>query len=578
MFDEENQDIVLSDDEVMKAKDVSVYFDTRHSDDDYKSRMMNIFNPKKLRELKEKRKSQPRKIWPLKDISFTGYQGEILGIIGSNGAGKTTLSKVITGILRHDYGHLLVDGKVTALFSFGMGFNPQLTGRENVYLNGMMLGIDKNLIHEYIDDIHEFSDLGEFLDQPMKYYSSGMKARLGFSVASHLQPEILILDEALNTGDGKFSNKAAEKMQELVQQAKMVIIVTHSLRYAQNNCDRLIWLHQGEIKEVGNPKEIIANYRATVPKPVKKKRSLELNRTETTIRENPVIKATNLGISFKLNSGEFWALRNLNFTIHEGEVVGIIGHNGAGKSTLCKLMTRILAPDEGMVKVYGETSSLLGYGTGFNPQLTGTDNIYLNAMLLGIPKHVIEAKYDEIVEFAGLEKRIDKPVKTYSSGMRARLGFSIAAILKPDIFIIDEALSTGDLAFRQKATERIQEMMERAKAVVIVSHSMQFVEQVCTRAIWIDEGKIRADGDAEKVVDEYRTVMGMKKPRKRLKRQIKKKTIGTKKQTTSAIKRKPGAEKGKKKGAKSKLNQAANSAKGSEAPSETETKKTEQNS
>lgn len=578
MFDEENQDIVLSDDEVMKAKDVSVYFDTRHSDDDYKSRMMNIFNPKKLRELKEKRKSQPRKIWPLKDISFTGYQGEILGIIGSNGAGKTTLSKVITGILRHDYGHLLVDGKVTALFSFGMGFNPQLTGRENVYLNGMMLGIDKNLIHEYIDDIHEFSDLGEFLDQPMKYYSSGMKARLGFSVASHLQPEILILDEALNTGDGKFSNKAAEKMQELVQQAKMVIIVTHSLRYAQNNCDRLIWLHQGEIKEVGDPKEIIANYRATVPKPVKKKRSLELNRTETTIRENPVIKATNLGISFKLNSGEFWALRNLNFTIHEGEVVGIIGHNGAGKSTLCKLMTRILAPDEGMVKVYGETSSLLGYGTGFNPQLTGTDNIYLNAMLLGIPKHVIEAKYDEIVEFAGLEKRIDKPVKTYSSGMRARLGFSIAAILKPDIFIIDEALSTGDLAFRQKATERIQEMMERAKAVVIVSHSMQFVEQVCTRAIWIDEGKIRADGDAEKVVDEYRTVMGMKKPRKRLKRQIKKKTTGTKKQTTSAIKRKPGAEKGKKKGAKSKLNQAANSAKGSETPLETETKKTEQNS
>src|SRR5690625_6271793 len=116
-----------------------------------------------------------------------------------------------------------------------MGFNPQLTGRENVYLNGMMLGIDKELINEYIDDIHAFSDLGDFIDQPMKHYSSGMKARLGFSVASHLQPEILILDEALNTGDGKFSTKAAEKMQELVQQAKMVIIITHSLQYAQRN-------------------------------------------------------------------------------------------------------------------------------------------------------------------------------------------------------------------------------------------------------------------------------------------------------------------------------------------------------
>src|SRR5699024_7671454 len=192
---------------------------------------------------------------------------------------------------------------------------------------------------------------------------------------------------------------------------------------------------------------------------------------------------------FKLKDGEFWALRHLDFTINEGEVVGIIGHNGAGKSTLCKLMTGILAPDEGTVNVYGETSSLLGYGTGFNPQLTGTDNIYLNAMLLGIPKKVVEAKYDEIVEFAGLQKRIDKAVKTYSSGMRARLGFSIAAVLKPDIFIIDEALSTGDLAFRQKATERIQEMMERAKAVIIVSHSMNFVEQICTRAIWIDQGR-----------------------------------------------------------------------------------------
>lgn len=168
MLDEENQDTVLSDDEVIKAKDVSVFYNARHNQDDYKSRVMNIFNPKKLREMKAKRQNEPDKIWPLKNVSFTGFQGEILGIIGSNGAGKTTLSKVITGILRHDYGHLLVDGEVTALFSFGMGFNPELTGRENVYLNGMMLGIDKELINEYIDDIHEFSDLGNFLEQPMK--------------------------------------------------------------------------------------------------------------------------------------------------------------------------------------------------------------------------------------------------------------------------------------------------------------------------------------------------------------------------------------------------------------------------
>lgn len=522
MVDEKKQEIELFENEVMKAKDVSVYFDTRHNEDDYKSRLMNILNPKKLREMKEARKNEPRKIWPVKNVSFTGYQGEILGIIGSNGAGKTTLSKVITGILKHDYGELLVDGKVTALFSFGMGFKPELTGRENVYLNGMMLGIDKELINEYIDEIHEFSDLGDFLDQPMKYYSSGMKARLGFSVAAHLQPEILILDEALNTGDGRFSKKASEKMQELVKQAKMVIIITHSLGYAQRNCDRLIWLHKGEIKEVGDPKEIVANYRKSVPKREKKKRSLELNRTETIVKKNPVIEVKDMGLSFKLDKGDFWALRHLDFTIYEGEVVGIIGHNGAGKSTLCKLMTGILAPDEGSVKVHGETSSLLGYGTGFNAQLSGTDNIYLNAMLLGIKKEEIDKKYDDIVEFSGLKRRIEKPVKTYSSGMRARLGFSIAAILQPDVFIIDEALSTGDLEFRQKATERIQEMMEQAKAVVIVSHSMHFVERICTRAIWIDQGEVRADGNAEEIVHEYRETMGMKQPKRRIKRSQKK--------------------------------------------------------
>jgi len=501
--------------EVIVAKDVGVYFDTRLSDDDYKSRILNMFKRKKNKPSDKKR---PQIIWPLKNINFTGFQGEILGIIGANGAGKTTLSKIITGILKHDKGTLHVDGKVTALFSFGMGFNKELTGRENVYLNGMMLGIDKDLIDEYIDEIHEFSDLGDFIDQPMKYYSSGMRARLGFSVAAHLEPEILILDEALNTGDARFSKKAADKMQELVNQAKMVIMVTHSLRYARRNCDRLMWIDKGEVREIGDPKTVLKKYRATVPRQRKRRRSLELDKTETTVKDIPVIEARDLGVSFKLSSGDFWALKNLNFTIYEGEVVSIIGHNGAGKSTLCKVLTRILAPDAGSVDIYGETSSLLGYGTGFNPQLTGADNVYLNAMLLGIPKEIIDEKFDAIVEFSGIGRRINQPVKQYSSGMRSRLGFSIAAVLRPDIFIIDEALSTGDLAFRQKATERIQQMMDLAKAVVIVTHSMRFVEQVCTRAIWIEKGEIRADGPAEEIVAEYREVMGgTKRQRKRRK-------------------------------------------------------------
>src|SRR5690625_4252098 len=228
----DNQQTTENREEVVIADKVGVSFRTDISKDDYKSRLINLFRRKN----RKKDKNKPEKVWALEDITFTGYQGEILGIIGSNGAGKTTLSKVITGILKEDKGEMKVDGKVTALFSLGMGFNKEYTGRENVYLNGMMLGIDRELINYYINDIHEFSGIGEFMDQPMKYYSSGMKARLGFSVAAHLDPEILILDEALNTGDARFSRKASTKMQELVKKAKMVIIVTHSLRYAERNC------------------------------------------------------------------------------------------------------------------------------------------------------------------------------------------------------------------------------------------------------------------------------------------------------------------------------------------------------
>ncbi|SDZ55596.1 teichoic acid transport system ATP-binding protein [Evansella caseinilytica] len=483
---------------VLDAKNIGVSFHSGYRTDDYKSHMINFF--KKKKEAKDS-----KVVWPLRSINIAGYKGEILGIIGSNGSGKTTLCKLISGILHPDEGKLDVDGKVSALFSLGMGFKKELTGRENVYLNGMMLGIEKKKISEYIDDIHDFAELGAFMDRPMKYYSSGMKARLGFSVAAHLEPEILILDEALNTGDMAFGRKAAAKMKDLVSKAKMVILVTHSLRYARKNCDRLIWLDKGVVREVGKPKDVIKSYKATIPerKP-KKRKKLELKKTNTEIKNSIVVKAENVSVSYRMKKEVHWALKNVSFEIKEGEVVGIIGHNGAGKSTLCKMLTKILAPESGMLEVNGDTTALLGYGTGFNSQLTGEDNIYLNGMLLGLPKKRVEQDYDKIVDFSDLGSSIRKPVKSYSSGMRARLGFSIAATLQPDIFIIDEALSTGDAEFKQKASEKIQEMMENAKAVIIVSHSMRFVEQVCTRAIWMEKGQVRGDGDAEEIVKQYR--------------------------------------------------------------------------
>jgi len=485
---------------IISLEDVGVSFSTGVKGDDYKSLLYNVL-------LRRKRNNhKPKEVWPVKNINFKGYKGEILGIIGTNGAGKTTLCKLIAGVLQPDEGKLYVDGRVTALFSLALGFNKEMTGRENVYLNGTMIGIDRKKINEFIKDIHEFSGIGDFFDQPVKYYSSGMKARLGFSVAACLEPEILILDEALNTGDLEFSQKAANKMKELVTRAKMVVLVTHSLKYAKENCDRLVWLDKGKIKKVGNPEEVVQLYEEQVQMEKKKPTSppKELNKVVAKKNDVVVIQSKNLGVSYHLNREKHWALKNVNLEICEGEVIGIIGHNGAGKSTLCKVLTNILVPDEGELSISGKTTALLSYGAGFNGQLSGTDNIYLNGMLLGIPKRRIQENYNEIVDFSELGKRIDEPIKQYSSGMKSRLGFSIAAILEPDIFIIDEALSAGDLYFNQKASEKIQEMISLAKAVIVVSHSMGFVEKVCTRAIWFNQGEIMSDGEPTQIIKEYR--------------------------------------------------------------------------
>ena len=501
----------ITDEIIIKADNLGVSFNSAYQKDDYKSHAINFLKKKK----NQTNKKTSDIVWPLRNIEFKGYKGEVLGIIGSNGSGKTTLCKLISGILEPDEGKISVDGKVTALFSLGMGFNKELTGRENVYLNGMMLGIDKKKIRSFIDDIHEFSGIGEFFEQPMKYYSSGMKARLGFSVAAHLEPEVLILDEALNTGDSEFSNKAAEKIKELVKKAKMVILVTHSLRYAEENCDRLIWLEKGVIKNIGDPKTIIQEYKGTIP-PRKPKKRLDLKKTDARIKDNLVVKAENISVSYRLKKETFWALKDVSFEINEGEIIGIIGHNGAGKSTLCKVLTNILEPEKGDIDIKGETSALLGYGTGFNSQLSGVDNIFLNGMLLGMPLKNVKENAPEIIEFSELGKKINQPVKQYSSGMRARLGFSIAATLQPDIFIIDEALSTGDIAFQQKASEKIQSMIESAKAVIIVSHSMSFVQTVCTRAIWFERGQIVYDGDPKEAVKLYQ--QRVKEKQQRLKK------------------------------------------------------------
>ncbi|UZN50265.1 ABC transporter ATP-binding protein [Cupriavidus cauae] len=200
---------------------------------------------------------------------------------------------------------------------------------------------------------------------------------------------------------------------------------------------------------------------------------------------------------------EFWALKEVSFSIAKGETVGIIGRNGAGKSTLLQIICGTLAPTTGTVRTTGRVAALLELGAGFNPEFSGRDNVYLNGMLLGMEKEEIDACYKKIVDFSGVHAFIDQPVKTYSSGMFARLAFSVAVHATPDLLIVDEALSVGDLAFQEKSITRMKEIRERGTSILFVSHSLPAVRNFCETAIWLDKGKVRAMGERLSICEEY---------------------------------------------------------------------------
>jgi lipopolysaccharide transport system ATP-binding protein len=200
---------------------------------------------------------------------------------------------------------------------------------------------------------------------------------------------------------------------------------------------------------------------------------------------------------------EIWALRDVSFKVDEGEVLGVIGPNGAGKSTLLKVLTRITTPTSGRAIIRGRVGSLLEVGTGFNPELTGRENIFLNGSILGMKRREIQGKLDDIVEFSGIGKFIDTPVKRYSSGMYVRLAFSVAAHLEPDILLVDEVLAVGDAEFQQRSLGRMETLSGTGRTVLFVSHNMQAINQLCDRAILLDGGRIVEDGNTSKVVTRY---------------------------------------------------------------------------
>lgn len=197
---------------------------------------------------------------------------------------------------------------------------------------------------------------------------------------------------------------------------------------------------------------------------------------------------------------ELWALRDISFGVASRTKLGVIGHNGAGKTTILKLLSRITRPTEGRILLAGRVASLIELAAGFHPELTGKENVYLNGQILGMSRRQIRDRYDEIVAFSELKSFMDMPIKRYSSGMYARLGFSVAAHLNPDILLVDEVLAVGDLAFQQKCLRRMDELSDQGRAVVFVSHNMDAIQSLCTECLWIDHGQLRLAGESSKVV------------------------------------------------------------------------------
>lgn len=208
-------------------------------------------------------------------------------------------------------------------------------------------------------------------------------------------------------------------------------------------------------------------------------------------------------IKQKIRYEEFWALKDVSFSIEKGDVVGIIGRNGAGKSTLLKVVSEIMKPTTGSVSHMGTIVPMLELGSGFDMELTGRENIFLDGAILGYTKEYLESRYQDIVDFSGLSKFIDMPLRNYSSGMMARLAFSIAAMVEPEILIVDEILSVGDGDFQKKSHARMMELMGGGTTVLLVSHSLSQIREICNRVIWLDHGTVRMYGEAQEVCDAY---------------------------------------------------------------------------
>ncbi|MGN6694980.1 MAG: ABC transporter ATP-binding protein, partial [Aquihabitans sp.] len=590
-------------------------------------------------------------------VSIDVAPASTVGLIGPNGAGKSTLLKLLTGTLAPTSGRVESAGRIGSMIELGIGFHPDLTGWENLLVGGALLGLTPTEVRERADEVIAFADLADAMDTPVKRYSTGMAARLGFALATHADADVLAVDEVLAVGDRAFQERCLERIAELVTRGCTVLFVSHELPLVNLVCERTIRLEDGRVVDDGPSGDVIEGYlgrpvahlvegppparitslalesdeidptgqlaltmdvevvEPTSPSPdvvvslslpsllpgvvITDARSpLDLDWSErghqrfegissplpwtgghlrltaalrTGIRDDlsvadadftirgstrvvkplvvldPSIAITPTaapasgasrgapsrpgdrtvvrirGASKRFRSGEHRialasampgrrmrpsdgdrvALADLDLDIRTGEAIGVIGPNGAGKSTLLKAIAGLLDLDQGSLEVDGRTVAVLELGVGFHPDLSGRENLLMSALLHGMTAEELDAQLPEILEMAELTEVLDQPVKHWSTGMRARLGFALATHIPADVILVDELLAVGDQDFRTKAKQRLRALVASGVAVVFVSHNLTLVEEVCDRVIRIEKGALVDDGDSLEVIKRY---------------------------------------------------------------------------
>jgi len=587
--------------------------------------------------------------------------GEAIGIIGPNGAGKSTLLKLIAGVTRPTSGTIAVGGKIGSMVELGLGFHPELTGWENIACSGIVLGLDRPAIDDLTPSIAAFSGIEDALDHPLVTYSTGMCARLGFAVATHVGADLLVIDEVLAVGDAAFQLRCFDRIAELSEAGTTIAFVSHDMSVVTGVCSRVVHLSEGRIVDDGAADDVVERYLARSPSGFRRSdvralwfercglandeieswqpieieaevhvaeppraaqvavdywrrveadegpvssvvhdvpeltepgryllrgatspfpgaggsvnvittlvdsyqrtvadRAVHVLRVAGPVRPGNMQLATTprfaiepiaptgptagadgfgrgllasggkvvarlSGVTKRFATGgrgtrarllipgdlghrergEVRALDGVDLEIEAGTALGVIGSNGAGKSTLLRALAGITTPDAGTVETYGRVVPVLDLGLGFHPDLTGARNLITSARLLGMTGDEAAAAYDAIVDYAGLGEMMDVPVKRYSTGMRARLGFALALHASADVLLLDELLAVGDESFRRKAIDAVQGLQEDGVTVVFVSHELLLVEQLCNRAVRLEAGRVVDDGDAAAVVARY---------------------------------------------------------------------------